>query len=69
MVALNQTKLPRFELTSEQEKRLSEIEWNFHVRAFGEEMARVNFMTVEERKAYLARCRQRARSDKVQNAG
>ena len=32
---------------------IKRIEWDFHVRAFGEEMARVNFMPLEERKQYL----------------
>ncbi len=30
-----------------------EVEYRFHVRAFGEEMARVNFLPPEERKQYL----------------
>ena len=47
------------ELTPKQKERLRSIEWQFHVRVFGEEMARVNFMPVAERKAYLERCRQR----------
>lgn len=29
------------------------IEYDFHVRAFGEEMARVNFLPREERMRYL----------------
>ena len=34
--------------------RLHEIERNFHVRAFGEELARVNLdLTIEERRRYL----------------
>jgi len=50
------------EITPEQEKRPREIEWEFHVRTFGEELARVNFLPVEDRKACLERCRQRARA-------
>jgi hypothetical protein len=35
--------------------RLREIERDFHVRAFGEELARVNLdLTIEERHRYLA---------------
>ena len=40
--------------TPEQQQRLKEIERAYHVRAFGEEMARVNLdMTEVERVAYL----------------
>lgn len=39
---------------------LHEIVVEFHRRAFGEEMARVNFLPLAERKAYLARLRARA---------
>jgi hypothetical protein len=35
-------------------ERLREIEYDFHAREFGEEMARVNFLPLEERRAYLA---------------
>lgn len=34
-------------------ERLREVEYDFHVRAFGEEMARVNFLPLEQRKAYI----------------
>ena len=47
------------ELAPVQRKRLREIEKAFHVRAFGEEMARVNFMPVKRRRDYLERCHQR----------
>ena len=40
-------------LTPEVQARLREIEYDFHVRAFGEEMARVNFLPVEEHRAYI----------------
>jgi hypothetical protein len=40
-------------LTPEVLARIREIEYDFHVRAFGEEMARVNFMPLEERKQHL----------------
>ena len=43
-------------------ERLREIEREFHVRAFGEELARVNLdMTEEERRAYLSWMRETAR--------
>ncbi len=41
-------------LSDESEKTLRDIEYEFHVRAFGEEMARVNFLPLEERKKYVA---------------
>ena len=40
-------------LTPEVQARLREIEYDFHVRAFGEEMARVNFLPPEERMRYI----------------
>jgi hypothetical protein len=42
-----------------QAKDIRAIALEFHQRAFGEEMARVNFLTVAERKKYLYRLRQR----------
>ena len=42
------------DLSDEPQKSLEEIEYEFHVRAFGEEMARVNFLPLEERKKYVA---------------
>ncbi len=48
--------------TKEQLARIREIERDFHVRAFGEELARVNLdMTIEERRQYLAWMRETAR--------
>jgi hypothetical protein len=42
--------------------RLREIERAFHVRAFGEELARVNFdLTIQERHRYLDWVRELAR--------
>lgn len=35
-------------------QNLREIEYEFQVNAFGEEMARVNFLPLEERKKYVA---------------
>lgn len=41
--------------TLEQSARLRQIEREFHVRAFGEELARLNLdVTIEERRQYLA---------------
>jgi hypothetical protein len=40
-------------LTPEVQKRLREILYEYHVRIFGEEMARVNFLPKERRKAYI----------------
>lgn len=41
-------------LTEEQRKRIKAIQRDFHVRAFGEELARVNLdMTKAERIAYI----------------
>jgi len=41
-------------LTGEQRNRIKEIQRDFHVRAFGEELARVNLdMTERERIEYL----------------
>ena len=41
-------------LTPELLEHLRRVEYDFHVRAFGEEMARVNFLPLAERKAYIA---------------
>lgn len=40
-------------LTPEVQKFLRELDYNYQVRAFGEEMARVSLLPLEERKAYL----------------
>ncbi len=46
--------------------RLREIERDFHVRAFGEELARVNLdLNEEERRRYLAGMRETARAHGV----
>ena len=39
--------------TEEQSRRLKELEYDFHVRAFGEEMAAINFLPLEERRRAL----------------
>ena len=46
--------------------RLREIERDFHIRSFGEELARVNFdLTIEERHRYLDWMRELARKSGV----
>ena len=40
-------------LTPEVQEFLRELDYAYQVRAFGEEMARVNLLPLEERKAYL----------------
>ncbi len=41
-------------LTAEVLSHLRRVEYEFHVRAFGEEMARVNFLPLPERRRYVA---------------
>lgn len=41
-------------LTAEMSKHLRRVSYDFHVRAFGEEMARINFLPLEERKRLVA---------------
>ena len=41
-------------LTPDVRKHLRRVERDFHVRAFGEEMARVNFLPLAQRKQYVA---------------
>jgi hypothetical protein len=56
-------------LSKEKRARIREIERDFHVRAFGEELARVNLdMTKEERHRYLAWMRETARKNGVRPA-
>jgi len=52
-------------LTPAQKRRLRKIEWDFHVRAFGEEMARINFLPEKKRKAAVAEMIDHARSKGV----
>lgn len=40
-------------LTPAQRRRLRKVMYDFHVRAFGEELARVNFLPEKERKRYV----------------
>jgi hypothetical protein len=52
--------------SKEQLARIREIERDFHVRAFGEELARVNLdLTIEERHRYLHWMRELARQNGV----
>ena len=56
----------RSALSAEQAARLHEIEREFHVRAFGEELARVNLdLTIEERHQYLAWMRETSRQNRA----
>lgn len=41
-------------LTPEVLAHLKRVEYDFHVRAFGEEMARVNALPLAERRRYVA---------------
>jgi hypothetical protein len=41
------------EPTPAQKRRMRKSEYDFHVRAFGEEMARINFLPEAERKREL----------------
>lgn len=52
-------------LTPEVLEHLREVEYEFHVRAFGEEMARVNFLPLEQRKAYVGEMFDHARKKGV----
>ena len=60
---LSQPKL--IPLTPAQKRRLRKVMWDFHVRAFGEEMARINFLPVKKRKAAVAEMIDYARSKGV----
>jgi hypothetical protein len=53
-------------LTESQRSLLRRVEREFHERAFGEELARVNLdMTPEQRREYLGRMRELARKHGV----
>jgi hypothetical protein len=51
--------------TPEALERFKQIQFKFHVRAFGEEMARVNFLPLEQRKKYVAEMVDHARKKGV----
>ncbi len=54
----------------ERSARIREIEREFHVRAFGEELARVNLdLTIEERRQYVAWMREVARKQRGAKRG
>ena len=40
-------------LTPEVKEFIRQVEYEYHVREFGEEMASVNFLPKEQRKAYI----------------
>ena len=51
-------------------ERIREIEHAFHVREFGEELARINFeLTIEQRHEYLAWMRESSRKKEPEPAG
>ncbi len=52
-------------LTAAQRRRLRRIMRDFHVRAFGEELARINFLPEKERKQVVAEMIDYARSKGV----
>ncbi len=54
-------------LTPETLAYLRDVEYRFHVRAFGEEMARVNFPPLEQRKQYLYEILDHARCKEVKS--
>lgn len=55
----------RTALTAAQRRRLRRIMRDFHVRAFGEELARINFLPEKERKQVVAEMIDYARSKGV----
>lgn len=40
-------------LTPDVEEYIARVEYEYHVRAFGEEMARVNSLPLDERRSYI----------------
>lgn len=52
-------------LTPAQKRCLRKVMWDFHVRAFGEEIARINFLPEKRRKAAVAEMIDHARSKGV----
>lgn len=49
------------------EDRVREIEYAYHVRVFGEEWARINFLPLDERMREVARIADYARSQTAPN--
>jgi hypothetical protein len=64
MISSNLQKI-RQPLTDKQRKRLRKIMRDFHVRAFGEELARINFLPEKRRKQAVAEMIDYARSKGV----
>ena len=56
---------PKRILTPAQQRRWRKVMRDFHVRAFGEEMARINFLPEKRRKAAVAEMIDHARSKGV----
>jgi hypothetical protein len=54
-----------YRMTPSQRRRWRKVMWDFHVRAFGEEMARINFLPEKQRKAAVAEMIDHARSKGV----
>ncbi len=52
-------------LTPSVRRYIRRVAYDFHVRAFGEEMARVNFLPLDERKAYIHQMIDHARRKRV----
>jgi hypothetical protein len=52
-------------LTLAQKRHWRKVEWDFHVQAFGEELARINFLPEKQRKAAVAEMIDHARSKGV----
>jgi len=52
-------------MTPSEKRWWRKVEYDFHVRAFGEEMARINFLPEKERKAAVAEMIDHARSKGV----
>lgn len=55
----------RVPLSPSLKRKLRKIERDFHVRAFGEEMARINFLPLKQRKAAVAEMIDHARGKGV----
>ena len=52
-------------LSDEARARIRKSSYEFHVRAFGEEMARINFLPLEERRAEVAKIYDHAKAKGV----
>ena len=47
------------------DEELDQLEYDYHVRTFGEEMARINFLPLEQRRREIWEIREYARSKGV----